>query len=470
MRISNDGLLDGGYIGLVFVGAGFAAAVDSQLFQKAIAADPRSTSAGYLLGGLCWFTIPFVLATTYGLTAAATEHLPSFPTYPNRMNSYEISNGMAMPYAALASMIIQRSQLCLWLTSFSHGEWGCTSSSCYGFHGCDLSYVCFRIYRAMYLETNHRNRSSETVATTALLSYNVYKAYINPKATGSQILKFSKIVVPTFAVLSSAIAVGMNHGGFSVGFLITAIGILVDSAIVPMACTIMWKKQSTAAVIISPILSSVAGILAWILKARYEYGTISITTLQGNLPLVAGNMTSLCVPILLTPLITYIKPQNFDWEIFETIKRGDDEHIVVKEETTTTDEVESAVAHATAKAEHDNKILLQARDRSILASTVLTLILLILWPIPMYGTGYVFSRGFFKGWIVIAFFWAFFAMIVIILLPLWEGRQAFLTFWRVLTGSDDKVSPSSEVIVGTDVRQSKHSESSFGKNRDAKVS
>lgn len=44
---------EGGYIGLVFVGAGFAAAVDSQLFQKAIAASPRSTSGGYLLGGLC---------------------------------------------------------------------------------------------------------------------------------------------------------------------------------------------------------------------------------------------------------------------------------------------------------------------------------------------------------------------------------------------------------------------------------
>lgn len=29
----------GGFVGLIFVGAGFAAAVDSQLFQKAIAAE-----------------------------------------------------------------------------------------------------------------------------------------------------------------------------------------------------------------------------------------------------------------------------------------------------------------------------------------------------------------------------------------------------------------------------------------------
>ena len=84
------------------MGSGFSAAVDSQLFQKAIAADPRSTSKGYLLGGLAWFTIPFVLASTFGLAAAATEHLPTFPTYPNHMNAYEVTSGMAMPYGAMA--------------------------------------------------------------------------------------------------------------------------------------------------------------------------------------------------------------------------------------------------------------------------------------------------------------------------------------------------------------------------------
>lgn len=83
----------GGYTGLVFIGSGFSASVDSQLSQKAIAADPTQTLPGYLLGGSCWFTIPFVLASTYGLAAAATEALPSFPTYPNRMNSYEVSSG-----------------------------------------------------------------------------------------------------------------------------------------------------------------------------------------------------------------------------------------------------------------------------------------------------------------------------------------------------------------------------------------
>lgn len=180
----------GGFIGLVFVGAGFAAAVDSQLFQKAIAANPACTLWGYLLGGTSWFTIPFVLATTFGLTAAATEHLPSFPTYPNRMNEYEVASGLAMPYAAMSVM----------------GNGGAFAV---------LLMVFMAVTSAM---------SSETVATTALLTYNLYQSYINPKATGSQLLRFSNMVVPGFAIVAASIAVGMNHAGFSVSFLITISG------------------------------------------------------------------------------------------------------------------------------------------------------------------------------------------------------------------------------------------------------
>ncbi|KAF4634482.1 hypothetical protein G7Y89_g3624 [Cudoniella acicularis] len=50
--------VEGGMIGLIFLGGGFSATVDSQLFQKAIAADPKSTVAGYLLGSLCWVGFP----------------------------------------------------------------------------------------------------------------------------------------------------------------------------------------------------------------------------------------------------------------------------------------------------------------------------------------------------------------------------------------------------------------------------
>ena len=38
--------------------------VDQAYWQRAIAAQPSSTVKGFLLGGMCWFSIPFTLATT----------------------------------------------------------------------------------------------------------------------------------------------------------------------------------------------------------------------------------------------------------------------------------------------------------------------------------------------------------------------------------------------------------------------
>lgn len=39
--------------------------------QGAIAAKPSATYKGYLLGGLCWFAVPFTMATSMGLGARA---------------------------------------------------------------------------------------------------------------------------------------------------------------------------------------------------------------------------------------------------------------------------------------------------------------------------------------------------------------------------------------------------------------
>lgn len=409
----------GGFVGLVFIGAGFAACVDSQLFQKAIACDPRSTSMGYILGGLSWFTIPFVLASTFGLAAAAMEHLPEWPTYPNRMNDYEVASGLAMPYAAIALM----------------GNGGAIAV---------LLMIFMAVTSAM---------SSETVATTALVTYNVYQAYIKPSATGKQLLAFSHFVTVGFAIFAASIAVAFNHGGFSVEFLITAIGIFVDAAIVPMACTIMWKKQSRLAALIVPLIGSAAGIIAWFLTAHKNEGTISIATLSTNEPLVAGNIMSLTAPLILTPLITYIRPDNFDWHTFkDQIKRGDDEHITVDGRVVNIQSAEAAAVLAEQeKHEEDDEILVKARNRALALAAFITLSLCILWPIPMYASSYVFSKGFFTGWVVVLFLWAFFAASVITLLPIWEGRGPIVMVWRRLVGMPhiDATGTESNSVAGS---------------------
>ncbi|KAM0558127.1 hypothetical protein ACHAPJ_005294 [Fusarium lateritium] len=345
---------DGGYIGLVFIGAGFAAAVDSQLFQKAIAADPISTFPGYLFGGLCWFTIPFVLASTFGLAAAATEHLPSFPTYPERMTPEQITTGMAMPFAAMAIM----------------GNGGAIAV---------MIMVLMAVTAAM---------SSETVAVTALVTYDVYKAYQNPNANSNQLVRVSHFTVVGFGLFVSAVAVGFNHAGFSVNYLITAIGIFVDSAIIPMACTIMWRKQSKAAVVMAPLLSSAAAIIAWLTTAYTHSGEVTIASTSQSLPLVAGNMMSLCGPMVLTPLITLVKPDDFDWEVLKQLKsdRGAIEAQI--EASATIAPTGPTVQVENTEEQAFDSHMRKARTKALVIAIFLCLAFLILWPIPMYGSGY----------------------------------------------------------------------------------
>lgn len=242
--------------------------------------------------------------------------------------------------------------------------------------------------------------SSETVATAALVTYDVYKDYINEKATSKQLIRISHMTVIAFGILTSCIAVGLNHAGFSVNYLLTAIGIFVDSAIIPMGCTIMWKRQSSFAVVFAPLVSSFAAIIAWLLKAYTHYGEITVSSTSEVYPLVAGNMMSLCGPIISTPLFTLIKPQNFDWEELKRLKvdRGNLDEALGENTPPHADNTDSNAVEGHIEIEQGpilESSLRKARTKAAWIAAFLCLSFLILWPIPMYGSEY--GRSSFLG-------------------------------------------------------------------------
>jgi Na+/proline symporter len=77
---------------------------DNGYYNKAIAASPVHALPGYVAGGLSWFAIPWLAATTMGLSALALEGNPIFPTYPDRMAPSDVSAGLVLPAAAVALM------------------------------------------------------------------------------------------------------------------------------------------------------------------------------------------------------------------------------------------------------------------------------------------------------------------------------------------------------------------------------
>merc|ERR1719215_1258914 len=131
--------------------------VDQSYWQSAIAAKPASAHKGYILGGLIWFTIPFALATSLGLYAVAFQ-LP--------LTSGEAGSGLVPP--AVATHLF--------------GQFGSVMMA------------------TMLFMAITSTGSAESIAVSSLVAYDIYKVYINPKATGNQILWVSRLIVLAFGL------------------------------------------------------------------------------------------------------------------------------------------------------------------------------------------------------------------------------------------------------------------------------
>eukprot|EP00662_Eupelagonemidae_sp_cell21_P034958 gene34958-65575_t len=71
--------------------------------------------------------------------------------------------------------------------------------------------------------------------------------------------------------------------------------------------------------------------------------------------------------------------------------------------------------------ETDPAVLDKAYKVSVIAGLIMFVCLIILWPIPMHTSHYVFSEKFYTFWVVIAVTWGFVAALIIIVMPIAES-------------------------------------------------
>lgn len=137
---------------------------------------PSATYKGYLLGGLCWFAVPFTFATSMGLAARAMN-LP--------VTLGESGAGLVPPAVVVELM----------------GAGG-------GF------LLILQLWMAVTATAN-----SEQLAVASLFAYDVYRTYFNPKATGKQLVFVSRIMVCVYAVLSGVLAIVLMFIGLNLGWV-----------------------------------------------------------------------------------------------------------------------------------------------------------------------------------------------------------------------------------------------------------
>ncbi len=338
--------------------------VDQAYWQRAIAAKPSSTVKGFLVGGMSWFAIPFTLATTMGLTAVALGV---------SLTPEQVQLGLTVPAAASTLM----------------GEVGAVM-----------------VLTMLFMAVTSAG-SAELIAVSSLITYDVYRTYRNPNATGKQLLKVSRSVIVGFGLGMGGLAVILLGAGLSLGFVYLAMGVLIGSAVIPIALTITWKKTSGKAAVAGTIAGLVLALIAWCGTAVSlpQYGNqLSLASLGDNYSMLYGNVVGIIAGGIICLAGSIGNRKDYDWtEIKRKITLVD-----MKDHTIATEDEES---------------LRKAFKFSVRGGGIMTLILIVAWPMPLIAAGYVFSVEVFTLWAMIAVCWVSGATFLIVGLPIIEARK-----------------------------------------------
>lgn len=166
---------------------------------------------------------------------------------------------------------------------------------------------------------------------------------------------------------------------------------------------------------------------AWLGTTYATAGEITIESTGANTPMLVGNVVALCSPLLFIPLLTYLppfKPQKYDWVSMAMISKGDDADIIAGSSMLDPEHMpgNGAALQLTASQTEERTQLDKSAKTARILCVVLALCFIVLWPMPLFGTGYVFNKSFFTGWIVVGIIWLFFSTGVVVFLPLWQSR------------------------------------------------
>ncbi|KAK4696844.1 urea-proton symporter, partial [Lecanoromycetidae sp. Uapishka_2] len=373
------------------------------VINLAIAAGVSSALPGYVMGGLAWFAIPWLCATTMGLAAVALESNPVFPTYPNRLPAAQVSAGLVLPNAAVAML----------------GKGGA---------GASLLMIFMAVTSAM---------SAELIAVSSIFTYDIYQGYINPKADGKILIRMSHTTCVVYSIIMAGFSTGLFYAGIGMGYIYLMMGCIISSAVLPATLTLMWKDQNWIAAALSPPLGLAVALVAWLVTAKKNCGGLDVVCTGSNYPMLAGNVGALCSPLVFIPILTFaFGRQNYDWVSMWNIRKVDDSAIVrpanddperQRRKSSVAIHHRAAVKAAAADAESDAEQA-KLKKSALIARSItvfMALALIILWPMPMYGSAYIFSEKFFTGWVAVGIFWLFCSSAAVGIFPLVQGRKTF---------------------------------------------
>ena len=90
--------------------------------------------------------------------------------------------------------------------------------------------------------------SSELIAVSSIFTYDLYRTYFNPNASGKWLIWMSHTIVVAYALFIATFSVGLWYAGISMGYLYVMMGVIISSAVLPATLTLTWSGQNKWAV------------------------------------------------------------------------------------------------------------------------------------------------------------------------------------------------------------------------------
>ncbi|KAF5984594.1 putative DUR3-urea permease [Fusarium bulbicola] len=387
------------YFAIILLTSNFGAVVmDTGYFLKAFAASPSAVVPGYVLGGISYFSIPWSLGTIVGMASLGLEALPIFPTYPRLITGAEVTNGLALPYVAVAVA----------------GKGGA---------------VAVLLMNFMAVTST---LSAQILAVSSILTFDIYRVYFNQEASNKQVIRWGHIGVVFFGIAAAAFTAMFHYIGVDMGWTLYMLGILTCPGVIPLIFTIIWRKQTKLAAISSAFLGMATGLGVWLGSAYAFSGEVTVASTGGTLPCMYGTVASLFSPLLYSVVVTYLRPDNYDWSQFKEQRLA-----VEPDESSSGSEISQSegTEQVTITETASNKTIDDNNQRRWTKYALWWAIATflghwVLWPLPMYAAKFVFSKQLFTAWIVVSLIWLWWTLIMVGFYPIWNGRDQIAAVTR----------------------------------------
>jgi hypothetical protein len=266
--------------------------------------------------------------------------------------------------------------------------------------------------------------SAECIAVSSLWSYDVYRKYINPNASGKQILLQSRIMVCIWAIVMAVASIVLNAMGLSLGWVYNFMGICIGSAVPPIAMVVTSKNLGANGAITAAVTGMIFAVFGWFAQAgTYDLDGdgsadgITVDTTGQLYAQLTGNMLAIGVSSIICFFSQLLFPMNFDWDV------------MIKGITLVGGDGGEDARTRGAEWESTPEFLNAAKAWIWKYGVLWTGFLTIVWPVLSIPFG-VFGKSTYQLWASVALVWGWTAGLTIISLPIYENLP---TICRVLS-------------------------------------